>query len=120
MKKKEKTNPLMVQLINDLKKVGWTEKAPIWRDIAKRLEKPLNNWAEVNIFKISKNCQKGDTIVVPGKLLGTGDIDFSLTVAAVKASKMAKEKIRKAGGQVIDISTLVNMNPKGKEVRIMG
>jgi len=120
LKRMKKTNPLLVQLIKDLKKVSWAEEAPIWRTIAKRLEKPLRNWAVVNIGKISKYGTKGEEIVIPGKLLATGNIDFPVTVASYSASVTAKEKIVMAGGKVVTISDLVKSNPKGTNVRIMG
>jgi len=115
-----KTNPLLIQLIKDLKKVSWTEKAPIWRDIAKRLEKPHRNWSEVNISRIARYAKEGETVIVPGKLLGSGEIGFPVNVAAYNASRGAKEKIRSAGGKVITIQDLVRSNPKGKLVRILG
>ena len=120
MKNSKKTNPLLIQLIRDLKKIGWVEEAPIWRDIAKRLEKPLQNRSEVNISRIARYVKKGETIVIPGKLLGSGSIDFPVTVAAFKASEGAKKKIRQAGGKIISIHELVRTNPKGGKVRIIG
>ena len=120
LKNTKKTNPLLIQLINDLKKISWAEEAPIWRDIAKRLEKSLRNHSEVNISRIARYVKKGETIVIPGKLLGSGFIDFPVTVAAFKASDAAKKKIRQAGGKIISIHELVRMNPKGGKVRIIG
>lgn len=120
LKNSKKTNPLLIQLIMDLKKVSWVEKAPIWRDIAKRLEKSLQNRPEVNVSRIARYVKKGETIIIPGKLLGAGDIDFPVTVAAFKASESAKKKIRDAGGKIISIHDLVRENPKGSRVRIIG
>lgn len=120
MKTERKTNPLLVQLIKDLKRVGWSEKAPIWRDIANRLEKPLKNWSEVNVSRIARYANEGETVIVPGKLLGSGEIGFPVSVAAYNASKGAKKKIRNAGGKVMTIQELVRTNPRGKRVRILG
>jgi large subunit ribosomal protein L18e len=120
MRKLKKTDPGIVTLINDLK--NWSRKndAPVWRDIAKRLEKPSRVWPEVNVSRISLYVHKGETIIVPGKVLGAGEIDFPVTVATYKASKQAVEKITAAGGSVLTIPQLVEKNPKGKKVRIMG
>lgn len=120
MSHNRKTNPLLIQLIKDLKRMSWVEEAPIWRDIAKRLDRPLKNWAEVNLSRISRHVNKGETIVVPGKVLGAGNIDFPVTVAAFKASERAKEKIRNAGGKVISLSDLARSDPSGSNVRIIG
>ncbi len=120
MKRNQKTNPGLVSLILDLKRMSWKNNAPIWRDIAVRLEKPSKSWAEVNISRIALHVKKGETIVVPGKVLGAGDIDFSVTVGAYQFSNQAREKIEKAGGKVLQIADLAQKQPKGKGVRIIG
>jgi large subunit ribosomal protein L18e len=116
----KKTDPGLVSLIFDLKKASRDNDAPIWRDIAKRLEKPSRVWAEVNISRIALYTKKGETLIVPGKLLGAGEINYPITVAAFKATKGAKQKITEAGGSVLTIPQLVKTNPKGTGIRIMG
>ena len=116
----KKTDPGVVSLITDLKKWSRENNAPIWRDIACRLEKPGRIWAEVNLSRIALHAKKGETIIVPGKLLGAGDLKVSVTVATVRSSKQAREKIAAAGGSVLTIPELVKSNPKGTGVRIMG
>jgi large subunit ribosomal protein L18e len=116
----KKTDPGLVSLIFDLKEWSRDNQAPIWRDIAKRLEKPSRVWAEVNISRVSLHVKKGETLIVPGKLLGAGDIDYPVTVAAFKTTQGAKKKITAAGGTVLTIPELVSKNPKGKGVRIIG
>ena len=120
MKKIKKRDPQTIDLIKSLRKASWEKEAPIWRDIAKRLEKPRRSWAEVNISRISRYAKKGETVIIPGKLLGSGEIDFPVTVAAVKASRQAVLKIREAGGEVISLKELMDRNPGGKNVRILG
>ena len=120
MKTSKKTNPVIVELINDLKKQSWKSKAPIWRDIAKRFERPLKNWSEVNISRIARNVKANETIIIPGKLLGTGEITIPVTVSAFNATNNALNKITKAGGKFVPIKRLMTDNPKGKGVRIIG
>ncbi len=115
-----KTDPGLVSLIMDLKTWSRENKAPIWRDIAKRLEKPSRVWAEVNISRITYHVKKGETLIIPGKLLGAGDIDYPVTVATFKATDGARTKITEAGGTVITIPELVKKHPKGNGVRIIG
>ena len=116
----KKTDMGLVSLIFDLKAWSRENEAPIWRDIAKRLEKPSRVWAEVNISRIALYVKKGETLIVPGKLLGAGDIDYPVTVATFKATQGARQKITAAGGTVLTIPDLVKNNPKGKGVRIIG
>ncbi len=119
-RKPAKTNPNLVGLISKLKEASRVNKAPVWRDIALRLEGPSSNWAEVNISRVDRFASENETIVVPGKLLGSGEIDKKVTVAAYRFSGQAKEKIVKAGGTDLSIEELLAKNPKGSKVRLMG
>jgi len=119
-KKIKKTNPNLVGLIDKLKEAGRINKAPVWRDIALRLEGPASNWAEVNISRLDRYASENETVVIPGKLLGSGEIDKKLMVAAYRFSGQAKEKIANAGGQNLSIEELLAKNPTGSKVRIMG
>jgi large subunit ribosomal protein L18e len=57
---------------------------------------------------------------VPGKLLGSGDVIGKPNVAAYSVSSGARSKIEEAGGRVITIRELMNENPEGSGVRILG
>ncbi len=120
MRRKRKTNPRIDKLIEDLKKIARENSAPIWRDIAKRLEKPRRNYAAVNLSKINRYSDANDTILVPGKVLSAGAIEKPVTVAALGFSKKAFEEISKCGeGKCVSIEELVENNPKGSGVKII-
>lgn len=119
-KRSSKTNPHLLTLIQHLKDAGRTNEACIWRDIASRLESPASSWAEVNVSRLDMYANDDEVIVVPGKLLGAGEIKKKVTVAAFRASDQAKKKIASAGGQSVSIEELIAKNPKGSKVRIMG
>ncbi len=107
----------MLKLIERLRKKG--RDAPIWRDIAKRLEKPRRSYAEVNLSKIERYSKENDTILVPGKVLGSGEIEHRVNVAALGFSKKAREAITKADGICMSIEELMEENPKGSGVKIL-
>ena len=115
-----KSNPNLVVLIDKLKEVSRNNKAPVWRDIALRLEGPKRNWAEVNISKLDRYAGDGEVVVIPGKLLGSGEIAKKVKVAAYRFSGQARDKITKAGGQDMSIEELMAENPTGSKIRIMG
>jgi large subunit ribosomal protein L18e len=119
-KKNKKTNPMLINLINNLKKQANEKDAPIWKDIALRLEKPLNNWPEVNLDRISKYTNKKETAIIPGKVLSDGELTKQISIAAWSFSGKAQEKIKKAGGKNITIEELMKNNPEGKNIRILG
>ena len=74
VKRITKTNPMLISLIIDLKKKSHENDVQIWKDVAIRLEKPLRNWAEVNLKKINTFVQDNETALVPGKVLSSGDL----------------------------------------------
>jgi large subunit ribosomal protein L18e len=116
----EKTNPALITLIEGLKKTAYENKAPIWKDIAERLEKPLRNWPEVNLHRIDMYIHEKETALIPGKVLSPGKLTKKVSIAAWSFSEKASEKIKKAGGKTLTIEELVKNNPKGKDIRILG
>ena len=120
MAKPLKTNPHLQQVIRELLAVSREMDAPIWRDVAERLERSRKNWTEVNLSRLSRYAAKGEQIVVPGVLLATGDLTTPITVAAFRASAAARKKIEAAGGKALSLLELAVQNPKGSGVRIMG
>jgi large subunit ribosomal protein L18e len=84
------------------------------------LEKPSRNWAEVNLSRLERYANEGDVIVVAGKVLGAGSLKKKVTVAAYKFSESASKAIEEAGGKKMTITELIEKNPTGNGVRIMG
>lgn len=119
-KKNQKTNPLLISLISKLKKLANENDAPIWKDIAQRLEKPLKNWPEINLDRISKYTGEKETALIPGKVLSSGELTKKVSIAAWSFSEKSQEKIKKAGGKYMSIEELIKNNPKGKDIRILG
>ncbi|MBN17666.1 MAG: 50S ribosomal protein L18e [Euryarchaeota archaeon] len=120
MEKNTKTNPGLVTLISDLKAQTRSNGAPLWRDVALRLEKSRSNWAEPNLSRLSRYASDEKEILVPGKLLGSGEVTGKHTVAAFSVSTSAREKIEAAGGKVVSIHEMMKKNPTGKGVYILG
>jgi len=114
-----KTNPRLASLISLLKNTSRENGVNIWRDIADRLEAPSKNYAEVNLSKINRYATNGETIIVPGKVLGTGILEMSVNVAALNFSESASAEIRQAQGKCMSIEQLISANPKGNKVRIL-
>ena len=120
LKTDRKTNPYIHNLLQDLKRVSRENDAAIWRDIARRLEKPLSRWSEVNVGELDRTVKAKETVIIPGKLLGSGIITKPINIAAFNASESAKKKVEDAGGKYMSIGELAVNNPKGSGIRIMG
>jgi len=116
---RRKSNPNLSALIDKLLEEGARNRAAIWKDVAERLAKPRRLYAEVNLSKIQRYAREGETILVPGKVLGSGEIDKKVAVAALSFSEKAKSKIEASGGKCLTILELLRENPKGSNVRII-
>jgi large subunit ribosomal protein L18e len=113
------TNPELIQLIRFLKKQSREKKADIWLDVAKYLSKPSRQTVAVNLSRINRHTERGGTVVVPGKVLASGTLSHTVTVAAFGASERAKEKLKAAKAKYLSIPELVEKNPTGSNVKII-
>ena len=111
-----KSNKNTENLIKELKQLSAKEKTNIWKSIAKNLEKSTRRKRIVNLSKINKYTKPKETVIVPGKVLGTGNLNHDVTVAAFQFSDSAKEKIKNN----LTIQELMKQNPKGKNIKILG
>ena len=116
---RRKTNPNLATLIDMLLSEAAKNGAAVWKDVAERLAKPRQLYAEVNVSKIERYAKPNEYVVVPGKVLGGGRIAKPVKVAALSFSESAKRKILEAGGECLKIEELVKINPTGSGVRIM-
>ena len=113
------TNPELIQLIHSLRKKSNETKTAIWQIIAEKIES-THKRTSVNLSRISRYTRAGETVIVPGKVLGAGKLNHQVKVAALQFSKQAEKKIVEAKGKCMTINELVDKNPKGSNVKIIG
>ena len=111
---------MLQNLIHELKKRSNEQSISLWKRVASDLERPTRQRRIVNLSSISRHTKENEVIVVPGKVLGAGDLEHKLTISAFQFSNGAKEKIKKAGSKIIPLLELSKENPSGKGIRIMG
>lgn len=92
----------------------------IWKKVATDLEQSTRRRRVVNLYKLEKNAKPNETVVIPGKVLATGELSKKITIAAFEVSEKAKEKIKSSGSSVISLFELLKKNPKGSKVRVLG
>jgi large subunit ribosomal protein L18e len=119
MTKQNYKNEQVTQLVSELKKLSIEKKSNIWKRIAEDLEKPTRDKRIINIYKLAKYSKENDTVIVPGKVLGTGELMHKLNVAAFQFSTEAQKKISEKG-KCLTIQELMKQNPDGKHVKILG
>ncbi len=117
--KETPTNPILRDLIRRLRKEGKELDVQIWKDLAERLDSSNRSRAELNISQLNRNTDEGSTVVVPGKVLGSGRLDHPITVAAFDFSTRARRRIESVGGKTLSIHELLDESPDGENVQIM-
>ena len=101
-----KKNPELKELIFKLKKQNKL-------DIASAIALPKRKRIEVSIRKIDKETKAGDNVLVPGKVLGGGEMSHSITIAALSFSKDARLKLKDCS--IKDILEMI----KNKDVKVI-
>ncbi|MHA1631078.1 MAG: 50S ribosomal protein L18e [Candidatus Heimdallarchaeota archaeon] len=104
------SDPNTVALIRDLRKKGAADKKhSFWTVLSKKLAKPRRQRSVVNLSKISRYAKSDELVVIPGKVLASGEIKGSYTIAALNFSEVAEAKIVKAGGKVLSLQELLKL-----------
>ena len=114
------TNQVTIRMANDLKKASSKNDAPIWAKLAEYALKPSIARRDLNLNRITQLTKENDTVVFPGKVLGTGNISHKITLFSFSISNSAATKITENGGKLISYSDLIKENPTGKGVVLLG
>ncbi|MBI2449015.1 50S ribosomal protein L18e [Candidatus Pacearchaeota archaeon] len=112
-KMKRKTNPELVKLVRKLRK------SKGWIGVANILSYPRRKKIEKNIDELNKEAEENITIVVPGKVLGGGDVNKKIKVVAFSFSKEALRKLKGKHCEALSIEEELNKNHDGKGLKIL-
>lgn len=118
--KPKTTNPELIKVIRLLRKKSNETGAAIWHDVAERLSKSKHKRVCVNVSRINRHAEAGETVLIPGRVLGAGVINHPVHVGAFNFSEQAKIKIVKAKGKCLTIPELIKKNPTGSKIKIIG
>jgi large subunit ribosomal protein L18e len=113
------TNQLVIQMVKELKGASKKNNAPIWSRLAELALKPSSARRTINIGQIDKFVKDSDVIVVPGKVLGTGNISHKITLCSFSMSTTGAKKVLQSGGKILSFSELIKSHPTGKGVIII-
>lgn len=93
--------------------------SPFWVRVEELTGRPKRKMRGVNLGKIGKHTKAGQTVVVADKILSTGKISHSVTVAAPAISAIALKTLKAAGCKIVSIEEMKKSNPTGKDVVIL-
>jgi len=93
---------------------------PIYKRALKMLSREANRLVKVNVGKLDSFPPDASVILVPGKVLGEGEVSRKLSVGAVAFTASAAQKITSAGGEALLIKDFVAKFGEGKGVLLVG
>ncbi|OYT31389.1 50S ribosomal protein L18e [Candidatus Woesearchaeota archaeon ex4484_78] len=117
--KLKKTNQELVSVIRQLRLNSHKKKKSIWKAVAEHLEKPTRKKRVVNLSKINRFSKDGDLIIVPGKVLASGELTHKITIIAWSFSKEALRKIAESGSNPLKLKDIIEKLPDNKNMRII-
>ncbi len=115
------TSKITKTLAIDLGKHGQQSKQAIYDVLSHALLSSTRTRAEINLHRLEQLAvlHKGKILVVPGKILATGEINTPVEVAAFRFSATAKAKITAAKGKMHSLQQLIEQKiPANKLVLV--
>jgi large subunit ribosomal protein L18e len=90
-----------------------------WINIASIISGPKRNYRSINLSKIDEKTSEGDTVLVLGSVLGSGDINKKIRISALHFSEQAVEKLKKTKSEIVSILDEIKKNPRMEGVKIL-
>lgn len=112
-------NPQLKATIKELRTASKKGGPAVWRALADELDRAKRRRNAVNLSRINRHTDAGDVVAVPGKVLGSGLLEHSVTVAAFSFSGTAREKIALAGGRDLSLMELLAEGVDPSKVKIL-
>lgn len=111
---KRKLNPELVETIKKSKK------NKNWLEIASLLSAPRRRKISINLDEIDREVKEGDTVIVAGKVLGTGNLSKKARIVALSFSEKARRKLKANKCEVANINEEIKINPSARGIKILG
>lgn len=108
---RKKMNPYLISTAIALKKTN--------PEIAKILVMPKRKMVRVNLEELETQVKDGENVLVPGKVLGDGDLTKNVKIVAYSFSENAVEKLKKAKIDFSELGEELKTNKKLNDYRII-
>jgi large subunit ribosomal protein L18e len=87
----------------------------LWKRVRRLVAVPARRRASVNLYKIERYSKDGENIIVPGKVLSSGEIKHKVNITAIEFSAPALKSLKEANCNVIGIKDML----KSKNVKVI-
>ncbi|UCD20823.1 MAG: 50S ribosomal protein L18e [archaeon] len=115
MASKTKINKAAHKKNSELKELIFLlKKKPELLTLAKYLSLPRRKAITVNLDKINKHSKGGETVFVPGKVLGKGELNHKITLTSFRVSESALNSLKKSGSVFKPIHEFVKSSKQFK------
>jgi large subunit ribosomal protein L18e len=94
-------------------------KSPAWFKLSKMLSQATRKHSAVNLSVIDRQTSMGDTILVPGRVLGVGEITKKIRICSFGISAEALERLKKTRSEWIHVLDEIKKNPKAEGLKII-
>ncbi|MCL4375624.1 50S ribosomal protein L18e [Candidatus Marsarchaeota archaeon] len=105
----------MSRKIENEKIIEWAElfgsassekKRKLFKRIAKFAAKPKRSRVSINLNRLDKYASASDNIIVPGKVLGLGNVTKSFNISALDYSSEAAKKLAESKCKMVSIKEM--------------
>jgi ribosomal protein L18E len=110
---KRKTNP---ELLETIKIANENEN---WKAIAKQLSGPTRLFSSINLKEIDSQTTAGDTVLIIGKVLSSGNLTKKVRIVSLSISGSAKSKLSKTKSEYASILDEIKINKKAEGLKII-
>jgi large subunit ribosomal protein L18e len=108
-----KTNPEIKETI----KLGLKHKP--WIRIVQFISAGKKNYSSINLRELDNKTTPGDTVLVLGKILSSGNLTKKIKIVALSISKGAREKLKETKSEFVHVKDEIIKNPKGEGIKII-
>ncbi|MBS3091062.1 50S ribosomal protein L18e [Candidatus Pacearchaeota archaeon] len=110
---KRKTNPELLELLQ------LARKNKAWMRVIKIISSSTRQYSSVNLQKIDKETKAGDTVVIIGKVLGSGSLTKKVRICSLGISEDAKEKLKETKSEFVSILEEIKSNAKAAGIKLI-
>ena len=95
------------------------KRAKNWNKVAQIVSGSRRKYSNVNIGRIEKESNEGEVIIIPGKVLGNGNLTKRIKICALYFSTSAIKKIKSGKGEAIKLLEEIKLNPDAEGIKIL-
>jgi large subunit ribosomal protein L18e len=110
---RRKTNLYLSETIRE------ANKNKAWAKVASIIAIPTRMYTDVNLKQIDEVTKAGDTVLIPGKVLSSGNLSKKVRICSFSISESAKEKLAETKSEYVSILQEIKENPKCEGIKVI-